>query len=117
MVPAAGILPAVRALTAMMCRLALTLVVTAGAKATGPKAVKHLAVQTGTNQVTQSGLPLYRFMGDATSGVANGEGINAFGGTWHVVTASGTSAPRRWRKRASPSALTQPDRVRARASP
>lgn len=69
------------------------LVVTAGAKATGPKTVKHLAVQTGTDQVTQNGLPLYRFMGDATSGVANGEGINAFGGTWHVVMVSGTSAP------------------------
>ena len=48
-------------------------------------------------QVTYKGLPLYRFSGDVTSGAANGDGINSFGGIWHVVKTSGgnssTGAP------------------------
>lgn len=32
--------------------------------------------------------PLYTFVRDKTSADANGEGINAFGGTWHVATPS-----------------------------
>jgi predicted lipoprotein with Yx(FWY)xxD motif len=50
----------------------------------------------GTFQVTLRGLPLYRYAGDRAKGQANGEGIESFGGTWHVVSASssaGTPAP------------------------
>jgi predicted lipoprotein with Yx(FWY)xxD motif len=36
--------------------------------------------------VLYNGHPLYRFVRDKTSNDANGEGINAFGGTWHVAT-------------------------------
>ena len=42
----------------------------------------------GFTQVTLSGHPLYTFEGDGNkAGVANGNGIVAFGGTWHVVVA------------------------------
>jgi predicted lipoprotein with Yx(FWY)xxD motif len=42
----------------------------------------------GKLQVTLRGMPLYRFSGDSARGQANGEGIQAFGGTWHAATAS-----------------------------
>jgi predicted lipoprotein with Yx(FWY)xxD motif len=29
---------------------------------------------------------LYTFSGDTAAGQAHGEGIQSFGGTWHVVT-------------------------------
>lgn len=38
--------------------------------------------------VLYNGHPLYTFAKDKTSNDANGEGINAFGGTWHVATPS-----------------------------
>jgi len=41
----------------------------------------------GKLQVTLRGMPLYRFAGDSAKGQANGEGIKAFGGTWHAVPA------------------------------
>ncbi len=41
----------------------------------------------GKLQVTLRGLPLYRFSGDSGKDEANGEGIKAFGGTWHAVKA------------------------------
>jgi predicted lipoprotein with Yx(FWY)xxD motif len=44
----------------------------------------------GTTQVTYAGHPLYRFVGDqGTPGSTKGEGINAFGAKWYVVTAAG----------------------------
>jgi predicted lipoprotein with Yx(FWY)xxD motif len=51
--------------------------------------------RNGKFQVTLGGHPLYRYSGDSGAGQANGEGIKSFGGTWHVVKASGssTSAP------------------------
>jgi predicted lipoprotein with Yx(FWY)xxD motif len=67
--------------------------VKAGSKPKGGKGVTGLGT-TSTGQVTQKGLPLYRFSGDTKAGQANGEGISSFGGTWHVVKASGgTSSP------------------------
>ena len=48
-----------------------------------PKGVKRIGVSAG--QVTQAGLPLYLFANDKTKGQATGEGLNSFGGTWHVV--------------------------------
>ncbi len=42
--------------------------------------------RNGLTQVTLNGHPLYTFAGDHdTAGVANGNGIRTFGGTWHVV--------------------------------
>jgi len=43
----------------------------------------------GVKQVTYNGWPLYRFQGDTHARQTNGEGINAFGGTWLVLSASG----------------------------
>jgi predicted lipoprotein with Yx(FWY)xxD motif len=44
----------------------------------------------GLTQVTVNGLPLYYFSKDMNPGDANGQGINAFGGTWYTVKADGT---------------------------
>jgi hypothetical protein len=43
----------------------------------------------GRPQVTYNGRPLYHFQGDRKPGDTNGQGINAFGGLWWVVSASG----------------------------
>ncbi len=46
----------------------------------------------GTLQVMLAGKPLYRFSRDTAAGQANGEGINSFGGTWHVVKAGASKS-------------------------
>jgi predicted lipoprotein with Yx(FWY)xxD motif len=46
----------------------------------------------GATQATFDGHPLYTFVGDTAPGQAKGNGLNAAGGLWHEVTASG-SAP------------------------
>lgn len=43
----------------------------------------------GTKQVTYNGHPLYLFSGDSSSGDTTGEGINAFGGIWYALSATG----------------------------
>ena len=43
-------------------------------------------------QVTENGLPLYRFSKDTAPGDTNGEGISSFGGTWHVATVASKTA-------------------------
>jgi predicted lipoprotein with Yx(FWY)xxD motif len=59
------------------------------AKLTKSAAVKGklgILHRNGKFQVTLAGRPLYRFAGDAAKpGAASGQGIKAFGGTWHVV--------------------------------
>jgi predicted lipoprotein with Yx(FWY)xxD motif len=47
----------------------------------------------GGTQVTYRGHPLYTFVGDRSPGQANGNGVNAFGGLWHEVPASGNPVP------------------------
>lgn len=47
----------------------------------------------GTTQLVFSGHPLYTFTGDTSPGTDSGNGVNAFGGLWHVVPASGGAAP------------------------
>jgi predicted lipoprotein with Yx(FWY)xxD motif len=42
-------------------------------------------------QVTDNGLPLYRFSKDKAPGDTNGEGLATFGGTWHVVKSAAAS--------------------------
>ena len=48
----------------------------------------QLSVLTDANgrQVEYDGHLLYSFVGDTAAGQAHGEGIQSFGGTWHVVT-------------------------------
>jgi predicted lipoprotein with Yx(FWY)xxD motif len=43
----------------------------------------------GTLQVTANGMPLYTFVRDTNAGDVNGQGKQAFGGTWYVVNAAG----------------------------
>jgi predicted lipoprotein with Yx(FWY)xxD motif len=45
----------------------------------------------GSTQLTYSRRPLYRFIGDDAPGQANGDGITAFGGLWHVSRPAGSS--------------------------
>jgi predicted lipoprotein with Yx(FWY)xxD motif len=40
----------------------------------------------GSTQVALNSHPLYYFAGDSAAGQTNGEGIKAFGGTWHVAS-------------------------------
>jgi hypothetical protein len=47
----------------------------------------------GTIQATYNGHPLYTYTADTSPGQAKGNGINASGGIWHEVTASGKAAP------------------------
>jgi predicted lipoprotein with Yx(FWY)xxD motif len=44
----------------------------------------------GQPQVTYNGHPLYTFAKDQAAGDANGQGVNAFGGLWYVVSPSGS---------------------------
>ena len=44
----------------------------------------------GTTQVTYAGHPLYRFINDKAAGQATGQGVNAFGAPWYVVSPSGS---------------------------
>ena len=43
----------------------------------------------GTDQVTYAGHPLYRFVSDKAAGDETGQGVNAFGAPWYVVSPSG----------------------------
>lgn len=50
----------------------------------------------GTTQLTyattQGVRPLYLYAGDTSAGTANGDGLNQFGGLWHVARPSQTSS-------------------------
>jgi predicted lipoprotein with Yx(FWY)xxD motif len=54
----------------------------AAAAATAPR-------RDGTNQVTYKGHPLYRYAGDKGDRDADGQGLDLFGGEWHVLTKDG----------------------------
>jgi predicted lipoprotein with Yx(FWY)xxD motif len=43
----------------------------------------------GKAQVTYNGHPLYLFSADQKAGDTNGQGVNAFGGLWYVLSSSG----------------------------
>ena len=43
-----------------------------------------------SRQLSYNGHPLYRFIADGKPGDTNGENVTAFGGTWHVLSKSGT---------------------------
>jgi predicted lipoprotein with Yx(FWY)xxD motif len=43
----------------------------------------------GKTQVTYNGHPVYRFSGDQKAGDTAGEGLNAFGANWYVVSPAG----------------------------
>jgi predicted lipoprotein with Yx(FWY)xxD motif len=43
----------------------------------------------GKPQITYNGHPLYRFAKDQKASETNGEGLNAFGGSWFAVSPAG----------------------------
>jgi predicted lipoprotein with Yx(FWY)xxD motif len=64
-------------------------------KAAGVKGKLGTFKRNGFTQVTLNGHPLYTFSGDGNkAGVANGNGLQSFGGTWHIVTAGKSSGAR-----------------------
>jgi predicted lipoprotein with Yx(FWY)xxD motif len=44
----------------------------------------------GKQQVTYNRHPVYLFAGDQKAGDTNGQGVNAFGGSWFALTAAGS---------------------------
>jgi predicted lipoprotein with Yx(FWY)xxD motif len=44
---------------------------------------------SGNREVTYNHWPLYTFSGDSGPGVAKGQGLTSFGGTWYVLNGSG----------------------------
>ena len=45
----------------------------------------------GTSEVTYNGHPLYTFGGDTAPGTATGQGSDAFGAEWYVLSAAGNA--------------------------
>jgi predicted lipoprotein with Yx(FWY)xxD motif len=43
----------------------------------------------GASQVTYNGHPVYLFVGDKSAGQTSGQGVNAFGGVWYVLSPAG----------------------------
>jgi predicted lipoprotein with Yx(FWY)xxD motif len=62
-------------------------------KAPGIKGKLGVFHRNGMAQVTLGGHPLYEFSGDKHKASATGEGINGFGGIWHVSHTSGPKGP------------------------
>jgi predicted lipoprotein with Yx(FWY)xxD motif len=62
-----------------------------GAMATGGAKSSLLSTISagGSTYPTYNGWVLYEFTGDTGPGQAAGQGISSFGGTWHVINASG----------------------------
>jgi predicted lipoprotein with Yx(FWY)xxD motif len=77
------------------CATAWPPVTTTGKPAAGSGAKANLLGTTkradGSTQVTYAGHPLYRFAGDSAAGRLNGQGSDAFGAKWYVVTPAGTA--------------------------
>jgi predicted lipoprotein with Yx(FWY)xxD motif len=48
----------------------------------------------GRLQVTYNRHPLYTFLKDKKKGQTNGEGLSAFGGSWHAISPAGTEVLR-----------------------
>jgi predicted lipoprotein with Yx(FWY)xxD motif len=45
----------------------------------------------GNPQVTYNGHPLYLFQNDQSAGTTNGQGVNAFGAAWYVMSPAGNA--------------------------
>lgn len=65
----------------------LTGTVTAGSGVTATTST--FSRSDGGKQAVLNGHPLYYFSGDTTVGTTKGEGVNAFGGLWYVVSPAG----------------------------
>lgn len=63
---------------------------TAGSGVTGT--LGTITRADGSTQATYNGHPLYTYAGDSAPGQDKGNGVNASGGLWYDVTASGSGA-------------------------
>ena len=61
-------------------------------KAPGIRGKLGIWHRDGFFQLTLGGHPLYTYAADLQKDNATGQGVQTFGGTWHVVPASGSSA-------------------------
>ncbi len=50
-----------------------------------PSPYSTIARQDGHTQLAYKGRPLYTFVGDSAPGMTNGDGLNVFGGVWHIA--------------------------------
>jgi predicted lipoprotein with Yx(FWY)xxD motif len=50
-----------------------------------PSPYSAIARQDGRSQLAYNGRPLYAYTGDSAPGQTNGDGLNAFGGIWHIA--------------------------------
>jgi len=71
-----------------------TLLANGAAAATAGRGVQSSLLGTvkdasGNLEVTYNHWPLYTFSGDSGPGVAKGQGLTSFGGTWYVLSGSG----------------------------
>jgi predicted lipoprotein with Yx(FWY)xxD motif len=53
--------------------------------------LKSMTRADGTMQLTYNGHPLYTFSGDSKAGAITGQGSDAFGAHWYVVSPDGTA--------------------------
>jgi predicted lipoprotein with Yx(FWY)xxD motif len=56
-----------------------------------PGKLSTITRSDGSRQVTYNGSPLYSFAFDKNPGEATGDGLNDFGGIWHVVSVGSAS--------------------------
>src|SRR3954453_6228528 len=78
------------------------------AKGLSQRKLKVIKRTDGTKQLSYAGHPLYRFIADPKAGDVNGQGINAFGGVWHVVAASGKAITKTAQSGADPAPAPDP---------
>ena len=75
------------------CAVAWPPVLTTGQATAGMGATGSLIGTTkradGQTQVTYNGHPLYTFVNDENAGDTNGQGVNAYGAKWYVLSTSG----------------------------
>jgi predicted lipoprotein with Yx(FWY)xxD motif len=63
---------------------------TAGSGATASM-LSTITRDDGSTQVAYNGHPLYHFEGDSGPGTTAGQGVNAFGGLWWLVSPAGAA--------------------------
>jgi predicted lipoprotein with Yx(FWY)xxD motif len=66
--------------------------VSARAGSGGVSGLETVKRPDGSEQLAYKGQPLYAFAGDKAAGEANGQGVQADGGTWSAVTAGASGA-------------------------
>jgi predicted lipoprotein with Yx(FWY)xxD motif len=62
---------------------------TVAGSGTDPSLIGTTPRSDGSPQVTYEGHPLYLYKGDQNAGDANGQGVNAFGAAWYVLSPAG----------------------------